>query len=30
VLLDALRDLRQDWPAADYDVAEQKARLAAD
>ena len=30
VLLDALGDLRQDWPGADYDVAEQKARLAAD
>ena len=30
ILLDALRDLRQDWPLADYDVAEQKARLAAD
>ncbi|MEP6841917.1 MAG: PPK2 family polyphosphate kinase [Pseudolysinimonas sp.] len=30
LLLDALHDLRQDWPAADYDVAEQKARLAAD
>jgi PPK2 family polyphosphate:nucleotide phosphotransferase len=30
LLLDALHDLRQDWPAPDYDVAEQKARLAAD
>ena len=30
ILIDALRDLRQDWPAADYDVAEQKARLAAE
>ncbi|HEY4224715.1 MAG TPA: polyphosphate kinase 2 family protein [Pseudolysinimonas sp.] len=30
LLLDALRDLKQDWPKADYDVAEQKARLAAD
>jgi PPK2 family polyphosphate:nucleotide phosphotransferase len=30
LLLDALRDLRQDWPAADYGVVEQKARLAAD
>ena len=30
LLIDALSDLRQDWPAADYDVAEQKARLAAD
>jgi len=28
LLLDALIDLRQDWPAADYDVAAQKARLA--
>jgi len=28
LLLDALGDLRQDWPAADYDVAAQKARLA--
>jgi len=28
LLLDALSDLRQDWPAADYDVAAQKARLA--
>ena len=30
LLLDGLADLRQDWPGADYDVAEQKARLAAD
>ena len=30
LLIDALSDVRQDWPAADYDVAEQKARLAAD
>jgi PPK2 family polyphosphate:nucleotide phosphotransferase len=30
LLLDALNDLRQDWPAADYDVAAQKARLARD
>ena len=30
LLLDALGDLRQDWPVADYDVAEQKARLKAD
>jgi len=30
LLLDALNDLHQDWPAADYDVAEQKARLARD
>ena len=30
LLLDALSDLRQDWPAADYDVAAQKARLDAD
>ena len=30
LLLDALNDLHQDWPAADYDVAEQKARLAKD
>jgi PPK2 family polyphosphate:nucleotide phosphotransferase len=30
LLLDALRDLQQDWPHADFDVAEQKARLAAE
>jgi PPK2 family polyphosphate:nucleotide phosphotransferase len=30
LLVDALRDLRQDWPAPDYDLAQQKARLAAD
>lgn len=30
LLLDALGDLRLDWPVADYDIAEQKARLAAD
>jgi len=30
LLLDALGDLRQDWPSADYDVAQQKARLAAE
>jgi PPK2 family polyphosphate:nucleotide phosphotransferase len=30
LLLDALGDLHQDWPDADYDVAEQKARLARD
>ncbi len=30
LLLDALGDLRQDWPVADYDVAAQKARLAGD
>ena len=30
LLLDALRDLKQDWPAADYDVEEQKARLAGE
>jgi len=30
LLLDALHDLRQSWPAPDYDVAEQKARLAAE
>jgi polyphosphate kinase 2 (PPK2 family) len=30
LLLDALHDLRQSWPAPDYDVVEQKARLAAD
>jgi PPK2 family polyphosphate:nucleotide phosphotransferase len=28
LLLDALGELRQDWPAADYGVAQQKARLA--
>ncbi|HEU0205928.1 MAG TPA: PPK2 family polyphosphate kinase [Pseudolysinimonas sp.] len=28
LLLDALGDLRQDWPTGDFDVAEQKARLA--
>jgi len=28
LLLDALGDLHQSWPAADYDVAAQKARLA--
>lgn len=28
LLLDALSDLRQSWPEADYDVAQQKARLA--
>ena len=28
LLLDALGDLRQGWPEADYDVAAQKARLA--
>jgi PPK2 family polyphosphate:nucleotide phosphotransferase len=28
LLLDALGDLRQNWPEADYDVAAQKARLA--
>ena len=28
LLLDALNDLKQDWPGADYDVAAQKARLA--
>ncbi|MEO6117335.1 MAG: polyphosphate kinase 2 family protein [Pseudolysinimonas sp.] len=27
LLLDALGDLRQDWPAPDYDVTAQKARL---
>jgi len=30
LLLDALGDLHQSWPAADYDVEAQKARLAAD
>jgi len=30
LLLDALGDLHQSWPAADYDVAAQKARLVAD
>jgi PPK2 family polyphosphate:nucleotide phosphotransferase len=30
LLLDALGGLRQGWPAADYDVADQKARLAAE
>ena len=30
LLLDAVRGFGQDWPGADYDVAEQKARLAAD
>jgi PPK2 family polyphosphate:nucleotide phosphotransferase len=30
LLVDALSDLRQDWPTPDYDVAQQKARLAAD
>jgi polyphosphate kinase 2 (PPK2 family) len=30
LLLDALGDLHQDWPAADYDVAAQKARLAGE
>ncbi len=30
LLLDALRDLKQDWPKADYDVAEQKTRLASE
>ena len=30
LLLDALRDLQQHWPDADFDVAEQKARLAAE
>lgn len=29
LLLDALRALNPQWPAADYDVAEQRARLAA-
>ena len=30
LLVDALRDLRQGWPEPDYDVAQQKARLAAE
>jgi len=30
LLLDALGDLHQSWPAADYDAAEQKARLAGE
>jgi len=30
LLLDALSDLHQSWPAADYDVAAQKARLAGE
>jgi len=30
LLLDALADLRQDWPPADYDVAQQRARLAGE
>jgi PPK2 family polyphosphate:nucleotide phosphotransferase len=30
LLIDALRRFGQDWPAADFDVAEQKARLAAE
>jgi len=30
LLLDALGDLRQGWPEADYDVAAQKARLAGE
>lgn len=30
LLIDALRRLGQDWPAADYDVAAQKARLAGE
>jgi len=29
LLLDALRDIDPQWPAADYDVAAEKARLAA-
>jgi len=29
VLLDALRELNPQWPPADFDVAEQRARLAA-
>jgi hypothetical protein len=29
LLLDALRGLDPQWPAADFDVAEQKARLEA-
>jgi hypothetical protein len=30
LLLDALGDLRQGWPEAEYDVAAQKARLAGE
>jgi PPK2 family polyphosphate:nucleotide phosphotransferase len=30
LLVDALRDLHQDWPTPDYDVAQQKARLTED
>ena len=30
LLLDALGDLHQSWPAADYNAAEQKARLAGE
>ncbi|ROR90515.1 PPK2 family polyphosphate kinase [Nocardioides aurantiacus] len=30
LLLDALRGMELDWPAPDYDVAEQRARLEAD
>ena len=30
LLLDAVRGFGQDWPGADYDVTEQKARLAAE
>ena len=30
LLIDALRDLGQDWPAADFDVDAQKARLATE
>jgi PPK2 family polyphosphate:nucleotide phosphotransferase len=30
LLLDALSDLRQTWPTGDFDVAEQKARLAGE
>ena len=30
LLIGALRRLKQDWPLADYDVAEQRARLAAE
>jgi len=29
LLLEALRDLKQEWPAPDYDVEAEKARLAA-
>ena len=29
LLLDALRDLKQEWPAPDYDIETEKARLAA-